>query len=69
MSIAEQTLHADLMRELRSDLAATRNALERANEALAAERRQNERLRKVVKTFGFRSHQFALEMEQLSREI
>ena len=68
MSIAEDTLRADLTLELRRDLAATRNALERANEAKASLERQNERLRKVCKAMGFKAHQMALEMEQLSRE-
>lgn len=68
MSIASDTLQADLTLELRRDLAATRNALERANEAKASLERQNERLRKVCKAMGFKAHQMALEMEQLSRE-
>lgn len=69
MSIAEDTLRADLTLELRRDLAATRNALERSQEANAALQRQNERLRKVAKAMGFKAHQMALEMEQLSREV
>lgn len=68
MSIALDTIHADLTRELRADLAATRNALERCQEAKASLERQNERLRKVCKAMGFKAHQMALEMEQLSRE-
>ena len=69
MSIASDTLQADLTLELRRDLAATRNALERANEAKASLERQNERLRKVCKAMGFKANQMALEMEQLSREV
>ena len=52
MSIAEATIHADLTRELRADLAATRNALQRAQEAGQAKDRQIERLQKAVRALA-----------------
>ena len=69
MSIAEDTLRADLTLELRRDLAATRNALERTQEANESLRRQNERLQRAVRTIAAAGVAHRLNVENIVREV
>ena len=69
MSIASDTLHADLTLELRRDLAATRNALQRAEEANSALRRQNERQHKLLRLMQAEMTAAALRVETIAREL
>ena len=69
MSIALDTIHADLTRELRADLAATRNALERSQEANEALRRQVERLKKAVMLLSAEGTAYKFRIETIAREV
>lgn len=69
MSIAEATIHAELARELRADLAATRNALQRAQEAGQAKDRQIERLQKAVRALAAAGVAHRLNVENIVREV
>ena len=62
MRVAEQTIHADMLRELRQDNAALRVALERAN----AER-DNWRTR--AHNLEFRHAQFIQAVRNLCKEV
>lgn len=69
MSVASDTLHADLTLELRRDLAATRNALQRSEEANAALRRERERHLKVLRLMQAEVTASLLKIENMAREI
>lgn len=69
MSIASETLRADLTLELRRDLAATRNALERSQEAHQAKDRQIERLQKAVRALAAAGVAHRLNVENIVREV
>lgn len=69
MSLALDTIHADLVRELRADLAATRNAWQREREAKEALERERDRLQKAIRTIiaGCVAHR--LNIENIAREV
>ena len=69
MSIASDTLQADLTLELRRDLAATRNALQRSEDANASLRRRVERLEKAVRTIAAAGVAHRLNVENIVREV
>ena len=69
MSIAADTLHADMTLELRRDLAATRNALQRSEEANAALRRERERHIKVLRLMQAEVTASLLKIENMAREL
>ena len=68
MSVASDTLHADLTLELRRDLAATRNALQRSEEANAALRRERERQLKLLRLMQAEVTAALLKIENIARE-
>lgn len=69
MSLALDTIHADLVRELRADLAATRNAWQREREANEALHRQVERLQKAVRAIAAAGVAHRLQIETIVREV
>ena len=69
MSIAEDTLRADLTLELRRDLAATRNALERTQTEKDALRRQVEQQHKLLRLMHAEVTAALLKIENVAREI
>ena len=69
MSIAEDTLRADLTLELRRDLAATRNALERTQTEKDALRRQVEQQHKLLRLMHAEVTAALLKIENIAREI
>ena len=68
MSIAADTLHADTTLELRRDLAATRNTLQRAEDANGALRRQVERQVKALRLMQAEVTAALLKIENIARE-
>ena len=69
MSIAEDTLRADLTLELRRDLSATRNALERTQTEKDALRRQVEQQHKLLRLMHAEVTAALLKIENIAREI
>ena len=69
MSIASDTLQADLTLELRRDLAATRTALERTQAEKDALRRQVESQHKLLRLMHAEVSAALLKIENIAREI
>jgi hypothetical protein len=69
VSTALETTIADELLRLRRDVAGLQMALRAKDDALEAERRQRERLEKALRLVRVKSTGFALEMEQLGREV
>ena len=69
MSIAADTMHADMTLELRRDLAATRNALERTQAEKDALRRQVEQQHKLLRLMQAEVTAALLKIENIAREL
>ena len=69
MSIAADTLHAELTAELRRDLAATRLAWQREREAKEAAERKVERMERAFRTLTAKAVADRLWIENIAREV